>query len=314
LVKRQSTIPEELTKRFSIAIRTGVYASAVLLMRGLGRSMDSASVAKYMDKGVTDYIAAVGALALSGRDIDKGNIVSVVEAAGIIPDKRLLDAVRTLHYRNSLLYVNAVYFLNFLGQEPTIERVLAIVRTVRKKPDATLAGYVIEYCKEYEAGKYSAFDMALQNDTKQALFKQTYALILDLTDVMADIAIGELSRTLKDPSMTPHMGPRLFPYIGALGSLAFSGKDMTKKNIRELLDAAGIKTDDELLDAVASVNFKNNLAYVIAMYFLLTVGIKPETKLVNDVVRAIGFTPDATSAGYVLKAYRDRSKLWGPKE
>ncbi len=312
----QSTSAEEEDKpsleiQISEVIRIGTGASSMLVIKELKRAVESPDAFKYIDKGVVNYIVAAGTLAYAGRDVYADGIAKLLLAIDIKPDPEILDAVHMLHFKNHLVYINAVYFLTLVGKEPTIDNVLEVIRAMDVQPDAMIAGYVIEYCKEYTTLKYTAIDAGSNlSGSSLEVYKQLSSGVIELADTMSELVLKELDKGLRNKEVQAHMGPEILPYIGAIGNLAFSGRDMDTGNISKLLLSVGVTPREDMLKLITSLRFRNHLIYVISLYFIIICKREPSMDYLIRVVRAMDVSPDALVAGYVI-AYYKMKKLAG---
>lgn len=302
---------EDVSQQLTEAIKIGMGATSMMIIKELKKAVESPDVVKYLDRGVVVYLAAAGTLAYAGKDVYSEDIAKLVTAAGMTPKQELLDAVRLLHYKNHLIYINSVYYLTFLGKEPTIDGVIEVIKAIGASPDATIAGYVIEFCKEYNTLRYTTVDTgSALNGPALEVFKQLSSGVIELSDTMVELVLKEMDRMLKNKDVQAHMGPKMMPYIGAIGSLAFSGKDMDRNSVSLMLKAAGITPESEYLELIAKMRFKNQLIYVQALYFLIIAGVDPTPEYLFNVLKAMNTPPDALIGGYVI-AYYKMKKLAG---
>lgn len=296
------------------SIKIGLGASVIMVMRELKRALENESIVKYMDRGVVNYIAAVGALAFTGRDIYTDGIVSLLEAIDIVPDTDILNTLRVLHLKNHLVYINAFFFLTFIGKEPTIDGIIDVVKAMDIAPDAVTAGYVIEYIKEYLTLRYNSIDVGpnLQGKELEA-FKKLSSGAIEMVDTVGELVIKEISVSLQNKAIMEHMSPKMVPYIGAMISLAFSGKDIDPEDVSKLLMSSGISPSREALGLISAMRFKNYIFYIIALYFLLSAGVEPTSDYIISVVKALGTYPDAPTAEYIMSYYKAKKQAGGFK-
>ncbi|MDE1834327.1 MAG: hypothetical protein KGH64_03240, partial [Candidatus Micrarchaeota archaeon] len=87
---------------------------------------------------------AAGSLAFAGKDIDREGIVRLLEAVNIDVDESMLDQTNSLHYKNHLVYVCALYFLLAIGHKPTTAELISVIKGYGLHPDAKMSQYVID--------------------------------------------------------------------------------------------------------------------------------------------------------------------------
>ena len=291
------------------AIRDGMGTCANMLTIEIMRATYTPPVMTYFSRGIIGYIAAAGALAFSGRDITTERIISLLQTVGIEPTDDYLAAISKLDYKNELVYVNAIYFAKANGKEPNIEMVTEIVRSMGVAPDHRIAGYVIEFSREYMSGAYNFVGAKLdQGGPDEKVFKRLYLGMLDLSDDMAELSIRELNLTIEASSQRVALRPESLPYLTAIGSLAFAGQEINKENMTGIIEALGIKTDLGLLEAFTPVPFKNPILYIISIYYLYGLDMKIDVKSICKLVEVLGGEADTYMAEGVFAYYQSKAK------
>ena len=299
--------PEDVVRVLTPAVTLGVGAVGYLVMKEAKRAMENESVTPLISKGMTMYLAAAGALVFTGRDLYNDNLVAMLEAADVVPNDDLINTLHMTRLRNHVIYINSVFFLMSTGKPPTIESELDIVKALGIAPDAVIAGYVIQYCNEYITLHQQDYEKEMDNTTLTGDDKKAFIRLAlgakNLSNNMASLVISETVAGLSNEGAKSHISPRMIPYIAAVGSLAFLGRDIDSENISKLLSAAGVSIDEELMDATIAMHFKNRLIYLISLYFLLVVGREPTNEGVINIVRALGAQPDAKIAASTVQFF-----------
>ncbi len=272
------------------------------------RAMYTPDVMQYLDKGIIGYIAAAGALAFSAKEITPEGVIALVRAAGQEPKQEYLKALSELKYENELVYVNAVYFVKANGKEPTITLVAEVVRAMGIPPDHRIAGYVIEYSKEYLSGEYNFISERLNETGPDGqFFKKLYLGLLDLSGDLSDLAIRELENTIEAGAERTRLTPEALPYITSIGSLAFAGQEMSTEKMESMVVALGMQANAEALNAFEPVRFKNPIVYLIALYYLYSMDMSLDVDSICGIVKAIGVSPDTLMASGVLAYYKAKA-------
>lgn len=290
-------------------VKEGTYASAILVINELKRALENPLTQRYLGSGIVKYIAAVGALAFAGKDIDSDGIALLLRAVGTIPEQSLLEGVSQLRFKNHILYINAAFYIHLLGNELTIEALLKVIRAMEAPPDANLGNYVVRYYKDYLSGKYTAETLLKDEIPQMSLFRNWAGSIFDLSDVMTEFVAKELERLLDSSELKGKDRSELLPYFGALGILAFTGREMRMEDVEALLLAVDVRPSRQILNLIISLRFRNHLLYVVSMYYLVAIGIDPNLDYMIKVVRAMGTPPDAAVAQNVIEYYKLRLLL-----
>jgi hypothetical protein len=299
---------EEIEQIAAKAIRDGMGTCANIITMELLRATYVPVVMSHMGQGIIGYIAAAGALAFSGRDITEDGITDLIRAVGKEPNVDYLDAISKLNYKNDLIYVNAVYFAKANGKEPTIDLVVEIVRSMGVPPDHRIAGYVIEYSREYLQGSYNFISTKMsQGGADEKFFKKLYLGMVDLSNDMSELAIRELNSVIEASAAHSAIGPEALPYLTAIGSLAFAGREMTIDNISLLIKSIGIEPQTRLLKELEPLQFKNPVIYIIALYYLYSMDLQLNSDSMCRIARALGADPDQIISDSVLAYYKSKA-------
>jgi hypothetical protein len=127
-------------------------------------------------------------------------------------------------------------------------------------------------------------------------------IIHSYTNMLADLLIEELDNILKTMD-TKDVPVKLFPYLAALSTIGFCGKDNDDEIFVNLLKSVDIRPDKEIMAKVLSLRIHNFLIYVHILYFLLDVGKPPTVENMLSSAKSLGFPPDMKLATFVLDQY-----------
>lgn len=271
-------------------------------------------VMKFVEGGITKYMeamaAAAFALAFAGRDIHLNDIDKLLQAAAIKSDERLklfIGLTHVLHYRNHRDYIYAIFFIKFVGREPTVEGLVDIARAMGVETDANIAKRTLDFYNECMQGKHPIVE---EDESKGVVlgraFKKFRKVVMDFADTMADFYVKEMDSILVKRKDILELSPAIDPYIWAVGTLAFAGKDIERDTVEAVVQAVGITPEDNLLDAIVSLRFRNRLTYIIAVNYLIAIEVEPTVQKVLDTVRAIDVIPDALVAKQAIEYFKAR--------
>ena len=303
----QDATAQEIRGIAAKAIRNGMDTCVNLLTNEILRAMYTPEVMQYLGDGIIGYIAAAGALAFSAKEITPDGITALIRAAGQEPKEQYLRAVTMLQYKNELVYINAIYFIKANGKEPTIDLVAEMVRAMGIPPDHRIAGYAIEYSREYLSGAYNFVSERLnQGGTDEKFFKKLYLGMLNLAGDLSGLAVSELGNTIEAASERAKLTPEALPYITAIGSLAFAGQEMSTDKVKSMIAALGMQASEQMLKAFAPIRFKNPIVYLIALYYLYSMDLTLDVDSTCRVVVAMGIAPDTVMAEGVLAYYKSK--------
>ena len=294
---------EELEERLGIIIREATRAKILMTIIQLKNTVESPEIQANLGNGVLDYVAAAGALAFACKEMDDGNITTMLKAVGTEIRQDLLAAVKNLHYKNYNLYLNAIYSLASLKIDPTIEMLTRVLRSIDEYPDAIVAGYAIEYYKEFSAGGMHVEKPPLPT-TLSMVYDKSYAVTISLYDVLAKFGLVEVGKILQSEKIRNYKGSDLLPYMSAIGMLSFSGKEIDKGSIKRVVMAYGFEINDLILNAIGEVHVRSHAVYIIGLYFLNAANKETTVETVINVVRAFGVEPDISVAEYAMNFYK----------
>lgn len=291
--------------RLEIIVREGSHAKAILMLRELERTLDNKDVSGKISKGILNYIYAAGALAFSCRDINIGSIGSMLSAVKIKPEVEMLEAIHAMHYKNYNINMNIIYFMKAVATEPTIDGVTRLSEALGFGSDPTVAGYVIEYFKEFNKGRIS-YVFPTPTGDNSIVFNKTADMIFSLSAIISEFIINEIEKVIQDKRLASFGEAELLPYIGAVGLLTFSGFDVEKQRITKILGALNVSVNQVILDTISNIGIKNHIVYMTALYFVHAVGKDTTLDNVMNVVKVMDVEPDSETAGSVVSFYLNR--------
>ncbi|MGC8730374.1 MAG: hypothetical protein ACP5RP_03260 [Candidatus Micrarchaeia archaeon] len=131
--------------RFERYVKLIANATAFLLESEMNRGLGSITkiIPAELASKIEPYFIACGVLDMAGKEITKNNVQKILIGAGANPNKILLDGIGLLHYKNHMLYVLAIIFLNSLGKNINIESILEVAGALNADPDIELAKYAV---------------------------------------------------------------------------------------------------------------------------------------------------------------------------
>lgn len=294
---------KSMKETLELVVKEGSHAKVLLVLRELQRTLEAKEVHSGINKGILDYIYAVGALAFACKDINVEDVSALLLALRIEPEHQMLEAIRAMHYKNYNIHMNVLYFLTAVGVEPTIEKVVEILRAMEFSPDATLAGYTIEYFKEFNSGKVSYNIPEPQGDVS-VIFNKIADMTFSLSATIADFVIKQIEALVHDERLMKFSESEILPYLAAIGLLTFSGKDCDRGSIEGVMEAMGRPLDGDILNVIGSIHVRNHITYIIALYFIIAVGQEPSLDKIISVVKSMDTVPDALVARNVISFYK----------
>lgn len=309
------------------ASRTGLDVSLIRMIRTEMRSMafydigqtkstlEKPLVVEAVKGKINNEIIAMASSALAlgfiGRDIDSQNVQKLLTAVNIQSSPTvdlLLSIISFIKVKNHHPYLFAYYALEFMEKDPTSTNVLHIVRGLGAlAPDAKIADQMVKYCKECETGSVKLEEIKLNgSEVLGEIFKKFRDVIINVYDTVADFTIMELSNVIKQRGLG-EIPADAYPYICAIATLSVSGKEVDMGSIEEFVEASGTEPDEKVLKVISALRFKNQLAYVVAVYYLLAIGREPDIDNILDVVNAMDIHPDTITAKKALAYYNLKS-------
>ncbi len=129
-------------------------------------------------------------------------------------------------------------------------------------------------------------------------------IVRSLAVLNVNMALRELDRVIENEAISAYSEGDLLPYIAAVFTLAFVGKDVDGESVRKLVSAAGIVPDVEIIGKILRMHIKNSIPYAAAIYFLVSIGIEPNVDALIQMVGSMDIHPDASMAGYAITFYK----------
>jgi ribosomal protein L12E/L44/L45/RPP1/RPP2 len=294
---------KSVRERMELVVKEGSHAKVLLMLRELKRTLETPALISSINRGILNYIYATGALAFACKDINGEAISRLLLALRIEPEEEMIEIIRTMHYKGYSIYLNVDYFMLAVGLEPTIESLISLLRAMDHNPDATVAGYTIEYFKEFNSGKVS-YNIPEPEGDISYVFNKMADMAFSLSNTIANFAIHEIERIVSDEHLKKFPQKDLLPYFGAIGLLTFSGKDVDRESIGRIIGAMGMKVDEGVMESIAEIEVRSHIVYIVALYFINAVGPEPTLNRLIDVVKAMDIVPDPPVAGSVISFYK----------
>ncbi len=273
-----------------------------LIISELEKAYDSNAVNDSLRERLIPYMAASGALLFCGRNIDIDKVGNLLEAVNITPDNDLLRTLTYLNFKNYVVYLISIYYLQSWDKDISMENSIRVVRVFGTSPDATLARFAIDFHNRLENGEIEKEYIKKREDKRL----QTLVRAIESTsEVTTNLIISEFGRGMTDKSILENIkiSRNMALYIIAAGTLAFAGRNIDTPSIKGLLEAIDVRVNEEYMRSLFSLHYKNHIIYLIGIYFLVAVGRKPEVQSLLDVIRAMYINPDYTVAKYAIELY-----------
>ena len=81
-------------------------------------------------KSLFPYLYTAGFLALVGKDVNKENMKSALNAIDVLPDERLIDVVLSTNVKNNVTYLYIIYYLAVLGKTPNQNEIFKLAKVI----------------------------------------------------------------------------------------------------------------------------------------------------------------------------------------
>ncbi len=135
-------------------------------------------------------------------------------------------------------------------------------------------------------------------------FIESYGNIInEISQSDVKLVKSEMMRTIKEKGIYAFLKKGFTPYAAAAVILAFSGKEVDRDSVIKLVNALSMEPNEELLKDLESLNYKNHLLYINALYLFLAVGSEPTEDGILRVVEAMGAKPDKDRASDIMRIY-----------
>ncbi len=144
--------PNKLQEMLDVSIKSASEMLSKLELMELDRIFEIKNMKTYIEEGMIPYLGAVGVMEYMGRDIGlegvesfRDGVKKVIASIGASPDDKMLDIVtKSLNIGNfPFVYVSAIYFILGTGQEPNVQKMIDVVRTLGLKTDEAPASYLL---------------------------------------------------------------------------------------------------------------------------------------------------------------------------
>lgn len=261
---------------------------------------------KRAEEAAAPYISAIIMLAFEMKPITDDGLKRIINAAGIVPNARLLHFAASIKIAELLPYVPTAYLLKVNGLGVTEERIINVLNSIGVPANKESASKVLKSYMEKESQSAMATP-----GRSNALQEKIEHSITDVAKMISRLTNMELERTFERKDTMAYIKD-LMPYLTATAELAFLGKDLGQinmdafmANIRSIVGALGIKPEEKMIKFVSNLNYGNALMYVPPLFFFLSIKIQPTLEKIGDIAAAINIPRDDAQAGYVLTIYND---------
>ena len=153
------------------------------------------------------------------------------------------------------------------------------------------------------------------NKTVEEIRNELVSAIVTGADFITQIIIHELGEALSKQNIFMRVGMRvagkrikeeMAPYIGTVFFLSFIGKEVNYENIRKVLLGLDVEPKNRFMEFIADIDLKNNVvAYGPAILFLKLNNLEINTLNIVNVVKAMGYSPDPSTAKHVFELYKE---------
>ncbi len=152
ILSKEVQRPNKLQEMLDASIKSASDMLSKLELMELERIFEIKNMKTYIEEGIIPYLGAVGVMEYMGRDIGlegiesfRSGVKEVIEAIGAVPDDKMLDVVtKSLNIGNfPFIYVSVIFFILGAGQEPNVQKMIDVVRTMGLKTDEAAASYLL---------------------------------------------------------------------------------------------------------------------------------------------------------------------------
>lgn len=299
-------------KEFELSVRSSMKAVEILGIHIIKGYFENKLLAKVLEGGLTPYLKALAsatfAIAFAGRDVHMDDVEHILDASGVESSEKLrifYSVADLIHYTNHKVYIYAVYYLRFLGKEPTKENVLGIAVSMDIKPDAGIAADTMKFCKEYSEGTMASTEMDAKTESNVAsAFYESKGIVENICHSMVEFFLQEVETALKAKLPDGQVDPEMYKYLWAVAALTFVGEEPYKDSVKSVMKAAGVRTTEATLNTLASLRLRNTALYAIVVNHLVTIGVEPTVDRVLEVIKAFDIVPDAAVAQRAIAYYK----------
>jgi ribosomal protein L12E/L44/L45/RPP1/RPP2 len=263
---------------------------------------------KQAEEASTPYISAAIFLVFAGKKSNKELMSQLLEAAGIQPQEKLLNFALSLDFKNTLAYVPALYFLEVMKRDLTIENLIRVVSAMDVSADRSEAENIISTYFSITSKKGTI--LPAPKDSMQEKLNMAVKATLSL---IAKLMISELNRVIEYKEVADNVDG-FMPYVSVVGVLEFVGRDVKlegekkfTESIKKIIASVGLTPDDKLASYTSSsIGFGNfPFIYIPALYFLISVNGEATVASLLNVLKAVGIPADEAIAGFIYTFYKD---------
>ncbi len=124
----------------------------------------------------------------------------------------------------------------------------------------------------------------------------------------AILFLDELRTTLEAKGMHTETGIGLLNYFFALGALSFTCKYISYEEIKKMLAAVDIQTEPRLNQRMQYLRYDNYGAYMNAIYFLVSLGMRPDIENIFLVMESMQMKPEVSLAERAIRYFDEFSQ------
>ena len=124
----------------------------------------------------------------------------------------------------------------------------------------------------------------------------------------AILFLNELRTTLEAKGMHTETGLGMLNYFFALGTLSFTCKYISYEEIKKMLEAVNIQADPRVDQRMHYLRYDNYGAYMNSIYFLVSLGMKPNIENIFLVMESMGMKPEVSLAETAVRYFDEFSQ------
>ncbi len=307
---------QEIKIRFEDTLKKEMNATQAFNIFVLGNYIQNGFVTKVIDAGITKYMEGIAsasfALGFAGKDIHLEDVERLLEAAGMREGENLRDVMQLtniVRYKNHSVYINAVYFMKFVGKEPDLQTLLKMAHAMCVEMDASIADSMMKFSIEYDQGKHNIESLKIKASGNVTwAYNKFQETIKNYSETMADSMIKDTSKIIETHSEFEDGNPELYACLWAAATLIIAGRDVYEDNLTELMNIVGLRPNRKVIDLILSIRMRNKLVYIISVYYLASLEVEPTVTNVTNVVKVLDIIPDAKVATEAIEYYKQREK------
>ncbi len=256
-----------------------------------------------LSKEIAVYVTAVSMLLLYSVDVDSYNLTKLLSAVDMPPDMNMMKAILSSKLNNIASYFPMLYYLGVIGKEPTVELLDSIAVAVGLPSNLPLAAHALNLFREIVNDSWRR---GARPSNKADAMEETRAILASMITTMARIVNGEVKDALSRKGMMEMAAAGYLNYFSTYVIFVSNGIPITRDAVMRILECVGITPEDRMLDFLSTMNYESaTLAYVAAIYLIVSSGKEPTLKGINKVMEALGKTADSANAAFFLKEYND---------